>query len=281
MRPALLHLSALAAGDEDEAGSDLQVEVAGVLELIHVTTLVHDDVIDGADVRRRVQTVNARWDNETAVILGDYLFASAWKVLTSMPDLRPLAIVSATTRLMCEGELLQISRRNDPLLDEPAYLDIIGKKTAELFRAAAYLGALLAGAPDDECETISDCGYRLGMAFQIADDRLDLVGSEEKMGKSLGTDMAQGQLTLPAIHWLDGKAGDQRASALEELGLFGPAQDRGRVAKVLEAAGSLAYAAERARQEVTKALDALSGIRNSAARQSLELLGEYITARTV
>ena len=212
LRPALAHLTAQAIArpnenenkNENEA-EDLHVKMAAIVELIHLTTLVHDDVIDEASLRRRGPTVNARWDNETAVILGDYLFACAWKVLTALPDLRPLAILSATTRLMCEGELMQIScRRSDEPLSEARYLDIISKKTAELFRAAAYLGALLTGgaAAAEQATALGEYGFHIGMAFQIVDDCLDLVGTEQQMGKSLGTDLDKGHLTLPVIHAL-------------------------------------------------------------------------------
>ena len=289
LRPALAHLAAQAAPRADAArpneneneneneAEDLHVKMAAIVELIHLTTLVHDDVIDEASLRRRGPTVNARWDNETAVILGDYLFASAWKVLTSLPDLRPLAILSATTRLMCEGELMQIScRRSDEALSEARYLEIISKKTAELFRAAAYLGALLAGAAPEQAAALGEYGFHIGMAFQITDDCLDLVGTEQQMGKSLGTDLDKGHLTLPVIHALRQDA----AGAPRTPGLIA-SWDRARVVRWLEASGSLAYAQDRASAETQRALASLAELPDSPAKSSLQLLAEYVTSRSV
>ena len=287
LRPALAHLAAQAVAarpnenknKNKNAAEDLHVKMAAIVELIHLTTLVHDDVIDEASLRRRGPTVNARWDNETAVILGDYLFASAWKVLTALPDLRPLAILSATTRLMCEGELMQIScRRSDEALSEARYLEIISKKTAELFRAAAYLGALLTGgeAAAEQATALGEYGFHIGMAFQITDDCLDLVGTEQQMGKSLGTDLDKGYLTLPVIHALQ-----QDAAGAPRTPDLIASWDRARVVRWLEASGSLAYAQDRASAETQRALASLAELTDSPAKSSLLLLAEYVTARSV
>lgn len=281
VRPTLVHLCARAAGGGGDDAESVRVEVAAVIELIHLTTLVHDDIIDEARMRRRVPTVNAEWGNETAVILGDYLFASAFKVLTSMRDLRPLAILSAATKLMCEGELLQIGHRGDAQIAERQYLDVIGRKTAELFRASGYLGSLLAGADAECAEAMGRCAYGIGVAFQIIDDCLDLVGTEQQMGKSLGSDIEKGHLTLPVIHWISQTPAEQRRQAVAELGLLDGPVDRRKVASQLEASGSIRYANDRAQEEVARAVKELARLPDSHARECLRMLGDYVITRSV
>lgn len=281
LRPALVHLAALATDAEGGHDADLCVQVAAIVELIHLTTLVHDDVIDEATVRRRVPTVNATWDNETAVMLGDYLFAGAWKALTAMPDARPLAILSATTKLMCEGELLQIEHRGDAGLSEARYLEVIGKKTGELFRASTFLGAMIAGADIPAADRFGRFGYAIGLAFQVVDDLLDLVGTEQQMGKSLGTDIKKGRLTLPAIHCIAQAPASERPGRIERLGLGAAETDRAEVAALLRDSGSIAYASERAQSLVNEALREIADLPDSAAGRSLRLTAGYVLERTV
>jgi octaprenyl-diphosphate synthase len=195
LRPVLLLLTARACGKVVAAHHTL----AAVVEMIHTATLVHDDVLDGARVRRRVPTVNALWGTKTSVLLGDYLFTHAFHLSATLDDVRACRIIGEATNRVCEGELKQGLERGNLELGEDAYHEQIDGKTAALIEACGRLGALFAGAPEDVVEAMARYARRLGVAFQIADDLLDLVGEEKTAGKSLGTDLEQQKLTLPLI----------------------------------------------------------------------------------
>src|SRR4051794_17090146 len=189
LRPALLLLAAKACGKICTAHHTL----AAAVEMIHTATLVHDDVLDEADVRRHVPTVNARWGNTVSILLGDMLFTHAFH-LTSTVDGRACGIIGEATNRVCAGELRQACERGNLSLTESDYFAIIGGKTAALTECCGRLGALYAGAPDVVAERLARYGRDLGLAFQIADDLLDLVGDEAAAGKTLGTDLAQQKL---------------------------------------------------------------------------------------
>ena len=199
LRPALLLLTAHACGRVTPAHHTL----AAVVEMIHTATLVHDDVLDSALVRRHVPTVNAGWGNQTSILLGDYLFTHAFH-LASTVDAEACRLIGEATNRVCEGELQQGTERGNLALTEEAYLEIIDGKTAELTACCCRLGALYCGAGPEvvDRERLAGYGRRLGIAFQIADDLLDLVGEEQATGKSLGTDVDQRKLTLPLIYLL-------------------------------------------------------------------------------
>jgi len=276
LRPALLHLAARAFGGEAPQSYD----VAAVVEMLHLATLCHDDILDEAATRRRVATVNANWGNKSAVMTGDMLFSRGFEHLGRLSDMRPFRILSRTSRLICEGELLQIASRFDVALNEIQYFDLIEKKTAVLFGAAAELGALLAGADEQEGRRLYEYGRRLGLAFQIVDDCLDLVGDESTVGKSLGGDLKNGELTLPLIHLL---VHAESLHKQEVLALFKPGREgltRERLLPYLERGGSVAYAIGVARNELQRARDELVGLPESAAKTALLELPEYVLART-
>jgi octaprenyl-diphosphate synthase len=197
LRPALLLLTARACGQISACHHVL----GAVVEMIHTATLVHDDVLDEAAVRRHVPTVNAGWGNQASILLGDYLFTHAFH-LASTVDAEACRIIGQATNLVCEGELDQVSQRGNLDLSEQEYLDIVDGKTAELTSCCCRLGALYSGAPAEVVESLARFGRWLGIAFQIADDLLDLVGEERVTGKSLGTDLELQKLTLPVIRLL-------------------------------------------------------------------------------
>ena len=199
LRPALVLLSAGACGGVRPE----HLTLAAAAEMIHTATLVHDDVLDEATIRRHLDTVNARWNNEVSVLLGDYLFARALCMVSSLDDSFACRLISETTRRMCEGELQQIENRGNFGLSESQYFEIIAGKTAALMACCCRLGAHYAGAKPEVCEALARYGYDLGVAFQIADDVLDLLGDEATVGKSLGTDLLKQKATLPLIRLLD------------------------------------------------------------------------------
>src|SRR5947209_717001 len=198
LRPALLLLTARACGGVTPAHPVL----AAVVEMIHTATLVHDDILDEAVIRRHAATVNAEWGNETAVLLGDYLFTHAFHLAASLESTLACRWIGRATNLVCEGEMQQVHSRGNFDLDEPAYLAIVRGKTAELTAVSCRLGAHYAGAPEATVEALEDYGRDLGVAFQIADDVLDIWGDERTTGKSLGTDLEKQKLTLPLIRLL-------------------------------------------------------------------------------
>lgn len=195
LRPVLVALGAQAAGRLLPA----HVTGAAIVELVHLATLVHDDVIDAAGVRRRQPTVAARFGNQTAVLLGDCLFAHALNLAASFPTTEVCRVVANGTKAVCSGEILQTLRKGSLDQSTDDYFRVIRLKTAELFALACELGALLSGAPAVKCEALRQFGIAFGTAYQVFDDCLDVFGNEESAGKTLGTDLATGKVTLPLL----------------------------------------------------------------------------------
>ncbi|HEY1379286.1 MAG TPA: polyprenyl synthetase family protein, partial [Gemmataceae bacterium] len=195
LRPALLLLTARACGRVTAAHHVL----GAVVEMVHTATLVHDDVLDEAGLRRHVPTVNAGWGNKASILLGDYLFTHAFHLTSTIGDARACELIGEATNRVCEGELHQTLQRGNLDLTEGEYFEIIDGKTAALTACCCRLGALYAGADADAVERLANYGRLLGLAFQVADDLLDLLGREDTAGKTLGTDLQQQKLTLPLI----------------------------------------------------------------------------------
>lgn len=206
LRPALALLAGGATGDISPSHLDLAV----ILELIHAATLVHDDILDGAEKRRGQPTANAKWGNAISVLLGDCLFAHALKLSTSFQNGEVSRRIAHAAAEVCSGEIIQTQRRFDLKLSVPDYYKIIEMKTAALFAAATELGALLNDASPEAIGALRTFGLRLGTAYQIYDDVLDLAGDEAKAGKSLGSDLRKGKLTLPILHLLQHADGAER-----------------------------------------------------------------------
>ncbi|MDR5684116.1 MAG: polyprenyl synthetase family protein [Armatimonadota bacterium] len=272
VRPALVFLCAQIVGG---AGDDRRL-VAGAVELIHVASLIHDDVIDEADRRRGQSTPNARWGNHVAVLLGDYLFSKAFHMLARVrrADVAP-RMALATVR-MSQAELLQIRYGNTPHTDEQVYFTIVEGKTAQLIASACAGGAAVAGADAHTAACLETFGRHWGVAFQITDDTLDLTSNPEVLGKPIGSDVRGGKVTLPLIHALRSGTPDDRAR-LEALIRDGAAADA--VREILGRHGSIAYALDVARQHAERALDVLARFPPSAARDSLAALTEFVVAR--
>ncbi len=274
LRPVLLLLSARASGRLTPAHPVL----GAVVEMIHTATLVHDDVLDDASVRRHVATVNARWDNQTSVLLGDYLFTHAFHLASTLDDVRACRLIGQATNRVCEGELCQVLAAGDPGLTEEVYFDVIDGKTAELVACACQLGALYAGAAEPAAAALARFGRGVGLAFQIADDLLDLVGEEEVTGKSLGTDLEQQKMTLPLIHLL--RHGPEALAARARRVLREPGPGAREVLRPLLAeAGSLDYARRRAEELAARARRELACLAPSSCRAALEAMAERVVHR--
>jgi octaprenyl-diphosphate synthase len=274
LRPTLLLLIAHACGNVNAAHHRL----AAVVEMIHTATLVHDDVLDGASVRRHVPTVGALWGNQASILLGDYLFTHAFHLSSTLDDVRACRIIGEATNRVCAGELHQITRRGALDLSEDEYLDIIDGKTAELTACCCKLGAIYAGMTNDVVEHLECFGRSLGIAFQIADDLLDLVGEETLAGKSLGTDLEQQKLTLPVIHLLR-SASTEQAARVRAVLTTSNNHKREALLPELSAAGSLEYARQRAESFATAALAELECLPQSPGRTILETLADRVVHR--
>lgn len=211
LRPALLGLCASAFSEPDDA----VVTAAVIIEMIHLATLVHDDIMDEASVRRSRPTLAANWGNQISVLLGDSLFAHALKLASGYPTTEVCRAVSAATKTVCSGEILQTLRRSQKSVTREDYFRILEMKTAELFALSCELGAGLSGGAPAQREALRMYGLNLGIAYQVYDDCLDLFGSEALAGKSLGTDLAGGKVTLPLLVMLERARGVERERALE------------------------------------------------------------------
>jgi octaprenyl-diphosphate synthase len=275
LRPALLLLTARACGQVTG-----QHHVLGaVVEMIHTATLVHDDVLDSASLRRHAPTVNAAWGNQTSILLGDYLFTHAFHLASTLGDASACRIIGESTNRVCEGELQQGTERGNLDLSEAEYLDIIDGKTAELTSCCCRLGALYAGASPAVIEHMSRYGRSLGMAFQIADDLLDLTGEERATGKSLGTDIDQQKLTLPLIRLLHDSSGDAR-SRLQAI-LTSPGNHKREVLRpYLLESDALRYAKGRAEDFAAQAREQLAYLLASPCRSILEALTDRVVRRS-
>lgn len=226
LRPALVALSANAIGKLD----DSHVTVAVIIEMVHLATLVHDDVMDEAEVRRGRLTLGAKWGNEIAVLFGDCLFAQALKLAASFPTPEICRAVSMATNTVCSGEILQTRQRRNFQFSQAEYFKVVEMKTAELFALSCDLGACLSGATAAQRSALRSFGTALGTAYQIYDDCLDLFGSEVAAGKSLGTDLAKGKLTLPVLRFWARANAKEKGRLQEMIGNWEP----GLLAEVLE-----------------------------------------------
>jgi len=213
IRPALVFLS----GWRDEAVKDDLVRVAAVVELVHLATLVHDDIMDEADIRRGRASAVREFGPEAAVLLGDALFAHALHLAAQFPTTLVCSAVAESTRRVCAGEIIQTLRRGTTQVSRDDYFRVIDLKTAELFRVSCHLGSYLAGQPQAFVSAATVFGRQLGIGYQIFDDLADFFGQESKIGKTLGTDLSSGKLTLPLMELADGLEADGRAAVIAEI----------------------------------------------------------------
>jgi octaprenyl-diphosphate synthase len=279
LRPALACIASRIV--RDTVSPDV-ASVAAIVELIHTATLVHDDVLDAADVRRKVATLNAIWGNDTAVLLGDVLFSRAYLAAARLEDRYASVYLSEVVGEVLEGEIRQNRERHNLDLDESAYRTIIRGKTAALYEAALVVGAHYAGGERDLVRALGAYGHHLGMAFQMIDDRLDLSGDEATVGKSLGTDLREGKTTLPVILWLKGRPSRERSDARAQV--EAAAHDeaaRRRLVHALEADGAMAAAEAQARDEIAAAEAALAIVPASPWREILLTIAGYVVRRAL
>jgi octaprenyl-diphosphate synthase len=279
LRPVMVFLSAMAAQGSAHGGTinDDVVQVAKVVELLHTATLVHDDVLDGAGMRRRIATVNHVQGVEVAVLLGDYIYAKAFHMAVQLPDPACARWLAETVRVICQGEITQILHRFDLAWREDQYFQVIAEKTASLYAAGCRLGGHYVGATEARLRALEEYGLELGIAFQIVDDCLDLEGDERVVGKSLGTDLTKGKITLPMLYLMRrDPASAERLKAL--LGL--PEQEAlRRLRSEFPLEHAIAYSMDEAKRRVAKAQASLSALPTGPARAALSQIAGYVLSR--
>lgn len=275
LRPALTLFSARVGGGVSQE----VVRLATAVELLHTATLIHDDVLDEALLRRKKMSLNFRWGNEISVVMGDYVYAKAFIILSELQDQRLMRSLTETARVICMGELAQLEKRYDFTLSEEAYLSMIERKTASLISRACELGGYLGGAQVSEMKQLSGYGRHFGIGFQIIDDCLDLFGDEEKMGKSLGTDVRKGKPTLPLIYLLKELTSSEKEKLKQ---LFLEAQDgevMGEVRRLIAQYGTLDKSMKRAHSYLQSAQKEIVDLRYESSRESLMQLAEFTLKR--
>ena len=266
IRPALVLLAAQASGKSTPQHVDLAV----VVELIHLATLVHDDIMDGASKRRGKPTAYAKWGAELSVLLGDCLFCHALKLSSNFSDQAIGRKIADAANEVCSGEILQTQRRFDLKLSIPEYLKIISMKTGALFRVSTELAAMLNGCRPDEILGLRNYGESLGIAYQIYDDCLDLVGTEGATGKTVGTDLEKGKLTLPLLHVLAQASDPMEQERLHSIILHGTEENRIELLAQVVERGGLKNAVRRIQGFLDQAVASLQVLPKSGYRETLE-----------
>ncbi len=269
----------LLCGDASSNSTDEHASIAAVVEMIHLATLVHDDVLDGAKVRRRVACVNERWDNQVAVLFGDYLYARAFALSTDLSSRLCSRVLAEATRRICIGEIEQAASRYDFEMSQERYEWIAGAKTATLYAAACELGARYPGGHESMGANMRQFGYELGLAFQIIDDCLDLTASLEQAGKSVGTDVADGKVTLPVL-WAYRRADEARRAQIRDCYTLAGLEDRvARLSEVCELSAGVEFARARANELLRSAVARLALLPPGASRSALESVAGFVLAR--
>jgi octaprenyl-diphosphate synthase len=271
LRPALLLLACGAVGNRSEA----RLPLAAVIEFIHTATLLHDDVVDASELRRGRTTANAAFGNAAAVLVGDFLYSRAFQMMVELDDMRVMQVLAEATNTIAAGEVMQLMGSHDPEVDEARYLEVIRRKTAKLFEAAARLAAVLSKNENLE-HRLAEYGRHVGTAFQLIDDVLDYSGD---LGKSLGDDLAEGKPTLPLIYTM-------RCGSAEQAGLVrkaiaeGGRDDFSRVLQAIRACGALDYARAAAEREAEIARRAVADLPGSKYKASLLELASFAVTRS-
>ncbi|MDI7260665.1 MAG: polyprenyl synthetase family protein [Thermodesulfobacteriota bacterium] len=275
-RPLLLILAARLCGYR---GQD-HISMASLIEFIHTATLLHDDVVDRAELRRGIESANSIWGSEACVLVGDFLFTKCFSLMVENGNRKILEAISRATTLMAEGELEELIRTNDLSLTEAGYLSIVSRKTGALISVATQIGAILGEAPEVKERALSDFGMDLGIAFQLIDDNLDYISREEEFGKKIGIDLQDGKITLPLVHTLN-HCGEGEKAIIREAVNSNPVTKEAffEVVEIIERHRGLNYAFEEARGYVEKAKGRLHLFPDSKEKEALFALSDYVLER--
>ncbi len=275
IRPLAVLLAARACAYSGER----HIDMAAIVEFIHTATLLHDDVVDGSELRRNQETANSVWGNEASVLVGDFLYSRAFEMMVEVGIMRIMDILSHATNRIAEGEVLQLLNTHDPDTTQARYMEVISRKTATLFEAGTRIGAVLAETDTAWESAIASYGLNLGIAFQLVDDALDYSSNNAEIGKNIGDDLAEGKPTLPVIRAMEVGNAEQRSLLREALEKGG----RERITAVSAAIAStdaIDYTASLAQSYAEQAKEDLAVLPESEYRTALELMADFSVART-
>ncbi|AOW77681.1 octaprenyl diphosphate synthase [Colwellia sp. PAMC 20917] len=277
MRPMLTVLAARAFGYQ---GND-HISIAAIIEFIHTATLLHDDVVDESNMRRGRETANALFGNSASVLVGDFLYTRSFQMMTKLGNMRIMDILSDTTNIVAEGEVLQLMNCNDPNTTEESYFQVIYCKTAKLFEAATRLAAVIAGQDEKTEKAMQEYGKYLGTAFQLVDDIMDYTADAKAMGKNIGDDLAEGKPTLPLLYAMKHGNAQQKQLISDAIEHCNGMEHLDEILAAMEQTGSLVYTQKQAEQEADKAIDALKILPESEHKQALISLAHIAANRSV
>jgi len=277
LRPLLNVLCARLCGHENE----FVIKFSTIVEFLHTATLLHDDVVDGAAMRRGKPVANAIFGTPVTVLVGDFLLARALAIAAQTENPKIIRVISEITESMCQGEIQQLTRKGDINLTESEYMEVIQRKTGFLIQGACQTGAILAAAPTETEKQLSEYGYHIGMVFQIADDLLDYVAETDTLGKAVGADLREGKLTLPLIYALRRADGEDRSKMIKIIqnNTFSPADFR-LLVKMIDSYGGIAYSRDTAEAHVTKAKAIMETFPPSETRKTLSMIADYALSRS-
>jgi octaprenyl-diphosphate synthase len=255
------------------------LKAAAIMELFHTATLIHDDVVDGSHQRRGVPSINSIWKNKVSVLMGDYLFSKALLAMLSLKSLRAYEIISETAERMAQGELLGVERSKDFWMEEEVYFRLIADKTASLLAAACQLGAVSASDNEEDVAAMKEFGENLGMAFQIRDDLLDILGVEKNTGKPLGNDIRENKVTLPMLYALKQAERREARRIIRMIRRRADKQELAEIIQFVQRHGGVQYATQIANEYSAKALRTLERYPDNAYKEALVRLVKFITTR--
>lgn len=274
VRPLLVVLSAKALGYK----GDEHIDIATIIEFVHTATLLHDDVVDNSDQRRGKPTANTLWSNQASILVGDFLYSRAFQLLTRRDNIEVMRVLANTTNAIAEGEIMQLANCHSTDIDEAIYNQVIERKTAALFQAAAQTGALVSTKDTHQQQALTRYGYHVGMAFQIIDDVLDYTADKNTLGKNIGDDLMEGKMTLPLIYAIAQSSPDV-AENLRTIIQQGDQQQLSTVIQAINNTHAADQCVKKAEQHTQQACAAIANLPDSAYRQSLFELAEFALRR--
>jgi len=276
LRPALVLLTSRAFGYTGEKS----INLACAVEFIHIATLLHDDVIDGADMRRGSPSANCRWGNEASILVGDYLFSKSFSIMVNEHDNRIMASLANASMKMAEGEVQQLMSKYDINLSNESYIDIVTKKTAELIASCCEVGAIIGGASEEQIKAMHSYGKNIGIAFQLIDDTLDFIADRKKLGKPICNDMREGKITMPLLHVLEAEKNGARGKIEDILRKHELDQDEvGFIMGLVSKHDSIEHTIATAGKYAAMGRENLKSLPDSPEKNALSNLSQFIVNR--
>lgn len=279
LRPLLLLICSRLTGYDSSRHADLNIKCAAAIEYIHIASLLHDDVIDTADMRRGRRSANVKWGNSASVLVGDYLFAKAFSILSQKPDPLVMQTISSSTVYLTEGEVRQLNNLHNINISTEDYYDTIEGKTAALIAAACKVGGIIGGGSNEDIDRLESFGRNIGIAFQLIDDLLDYTSNEQRLGKPVNDDIKRGNVTLPLIYLYE-KSSDRIREDIERA-VSGEAEED-EIAKVVQMvgeSGAVKHLLERCQGYIASAKEAIAPLGQSEYTKYLEAMADYVMER--